>query len=311
MIFLTSTNLNAQLRVDSNGDTTVKYGTFSLNNDAVLNLGDANNYIKCQFGYGVSIGTGATDIIKMPQYTGCVGILREPEYALDVNGAIRADLTVYSSDERLKRDIQNLSESLNMLNKVKGVSYTFTSKKDSLFATYNKGKVNRHFGFIAQDFQKNYPDLVYEDSLGYLSIDYISVIPLLVEALKEQQLQIEELKSRANSFEANCCNIGLKSALITSGTADDMRENKAQLDQNIPNPFSQETKIGCFIPEMSGTSVLYVYNMNGTQLQQYSINSKGKQTVTISGNSFEPGMYLYALVVDGKEVDTKRMILTK
>jgi hypothetical protein len=47
------------------------------------------------------------------------------------------------------------------------------------------------------------------------------------------------------------------------------------------------------------------------QLQQYSINRKGKQTVTINGNSFEPGMYLYALVIDGNEVDTKRMILTK
>ena len=47
------------------------------------------------------------------------------------------------------------------------------------------------------------------------------------------------------------------------------------------------------------------------QLQQYNITGKGKQTVTINGNSFEPGMYLYALVIDGKEVDTKRMILTK
>jgi hypothetical protein len=47
------------------------------------------------------------------------------------------------------------------------------------------------------------------------------------------------------------------------------------------------------------------------QLQQYSITGKGKQTVTINGNSYEPGMYLYALVIDGKEVDTKRMILTK
>jgi hypothetical protein len=46
-------------------------------------------------------------------------------------------------------------------------------------------------------------------------------------------------------------------------------------------------------------------------LQQYNVNGKGKQTVTIDGNGFEPGMYLYVLVIDGKEVDTKRMILTK
>ncbi len=57
--------------------------------------------------------------------------------------------------------------------------------------------------------------------------------------------------------------------------------------------------------------MLYIYNMNGTQLQQYSINGLSKQSVTISGSSFEPGMYLYALAIDGREVDTKRMILTK
>ena len=51
--------------------------------------------------------------------------------------------------------------------------------------------------------------------------------------------------------------------------------------------------------------------MQGTQLQQYNLTAKGKQEITINGNSFVPGMYLYSLVIDGKEIDTKRMILTK
>ena len=42
-----------------------------------------------------------------------------------------------------------------------------------------------------------------------------------------------------------------------------------------------------------------------------TVTDKVKQTIAISGNSLEPGMYLYALVIDGMEVDTKRMILTK
>ena len=57
--------------------------------------------------------------------------------------------------------------------------------------------------------------------------------------------------------------------------------------------------------------MVYIYTMNSTQLQQYFVTGKGKQWVTISGSSFVPGMYLYSLVIDGKEVDTKRMILTK
>ena len=101
----------------------------------------------------------------------------------------------------------------------------------------------------------------------------------------------------------------LKKAIIP-GTYNSLNST-AILYQNVPNPFNKETRIGCFIPEGSVTSILYIYNMNGTQLQQYIINGQGKQSVTINGSSFESGMYLYALVIDGREVDTKRMILTK
>jgi len=159
-------------------------------------------------------------------------------------------------------------------------------------------------GFIAQDVNAILPEVVqHDDSVDIYGINYTEIIPVLVEAIKEQQKKIEELES--------CCKTNLKSASLSTGTTSNLAENVASLDQNVPNPFSQETRIGCTIPETSNASVLYIYNMNGTQLQQYSITGKGKQSVTINGNSFDPGMYLYALVIDGMEVDTKRMILTK
>jgi hypothetical protein len=51
--------------------------------------------------------------------------------------------------------------------------------------------------------------------------------------------------------------------------------------------------------------------MNGVQLKSYSIPEKGKGNITIQGAEFSAGMYLYALIADGKVIDTKRMILTK
>lgn len=82
------------------------------------------------------------------------------------------------------------------------MSYTFTAERDSLYSKYDTGgKIKRHFGFIAQDFQKIFPDLVYKDSLGYLSIDYISIIPVLVEAVKQQQKTIEDMQAQLE----NCC----------------------------------------------------------------------------------------------------------
>lgn len=131
-----------------------------------------------------------------------------------------------------------------------------------------------------------------------------------VEAIKEQQAQIDELKNLIMSIEENCCKNNLKSASLTTETTGIIR-NIAQLDQNIPNPFNKTTQIGCFIPDGSNSTVLYIYNMQGTQLKQYNINGSGSKSLVIDENSFVPGMYLYSLVIDGKEIDTKRMILTK
>lgn len=217
---------------------------------------------------------------------------------------------IYGSDIKLKKEIKDLDNSIEKLTMLRPVSYKMLTKKefterDSNLVFSDEGIVQ--MGFIAQEVQEIFPEIVAQLDNETLGIKYTEFIPLLVKGFQEQQTQIEELKSQLE----NCCKSSLKSASITTGTTTDLTENKAQLDQNIPNPFSRETRIGCFIPDESGTSMLYIYNMNGTQLQQYSITNAGKQTVTINGNSLQPGMYLYALVIDGKEVDTKRMILTK
>ncbi|HET6560201.1 MAG TPA: tail fiber domain-containing protein [Prolixibacteraceae bacterium] len=220
------------------------------------------------------------------------------------------------SDRKFKENIKQIPDALQTITKLNGVKYDL--KPDYFGGTDAESKqhgginlpLKNRMGFIAQEMAAVLPDLVIYDSVKQVhGIIYENLIPVLVEAMKEQQGLILELKDKIESIETHCFNNDLKSAsIIPSGNS---AEKIARLDQNIPNPFSSETRIGCFIPEGSVTSVLYIYNMNGTQLQQYIINGQGKQSVTINGNSFDPGMYLYALVIDGKEVDTKRMILTK
>jgi hypothetical protein len=51
--------------------------------------------------------------------------------------------------------------------------------------------------------------------------------------------------------------------------------------------------------------------MNGLQIQKHDIAKAGMGKLVVEGRSLKAGMYLYSLIVDGKEVDTKRMILTK
>ena len=81
------------------------------------------------------------------------------------------------------------------------------------------------------------------------------------------------------------------------------------MHQNKPNPFNQNTIIEYEIPVNAVKGQLLIFDMQGTQLKKYDNLVKGKNSITINGNELGAGMFLYSLILDGNEVDTKRMIL--
>jgi hypothetical protein len=123
---------------------------------------------------------------------------------LDFTGNIRKS----ASDERLKDNIHPLSDILDKVLRLKGVEFTW--KSDSTHAI--------DIGFVAQDVQKIFPELVmrYKDD-GVLAVRYPNMVAILAEAIKEQQQQIEsskhenqqlrseldELKALVNTLAAN------------------------------------------------------------------------------------------------------------
>ena len=66
-----------------------------------------------------------------------------------------------------------------------------------------------------------------------------------------------------------------------------------------------------YVPAGAKSATLYVFNLSGEMLQNYTLKQYGHGTVTVSGGTLAAGMYVYSLVVDGQIVDTKQMILTK
>ena len=64
------------------------------------------------------------------------------------------------------------------------------------------------YGLVAQQVREVLPDIVDEDASGYLSVNYQSVIPVLVEALKEQQTQNEALGARVAELERTGARVG-------------------------------------------------------------------------------------------------------
>ena len=101
---------------------------------------------------------------------------------LYVNGSI-----YNTSDAILKENVVALSESskANLLN-LKAVEYSF--KVDST--------QQRHYGFIAQEVEQIYPELVKTSAVGYKTVNYLEMIPMLVSKMQDMQREIDELKAR-------------------------------------------------------------------------------------------------------------------
>lgn len=101
---------------------------------------------------------------------------------------IKVNATYYYSDERLKEDIQSIEsvDALNKISSLNGVSYKMKSEEFKV----------RKFGLIAQDVRNVIPEIVDGSEEEMLSIDYVAIIPILIEAIKEQQVHIDELEKR-------------------------------------------------------------------------------------------------------------------
>lgn len=210
------------------------------------------------------------------------------------------------SDKRKKENIRDINGALDLILKLKGVKYDI--KKEFAYdekvitdpetrARLDEKRKNK-IGFLAQDVNEILPEVVvYDDSTDIYGIEYGKIVPVLVEAIKELSAEIELLKNAPLT----------KSATIQP----EQLEPVATLGQNVPNPFSSNTQIQLFLPKTVSQAALYVYNMQGAQIKKFNIRDRENTSILIEGNTMEPGMYLYTLIADGKEVDTKKMILTK
>jgi hypothetical protein len=122
-------------------------------------------------------------ILDASQY---VGIKRtDPSYALDVSGTIRAtgDVIAYS-DARVKENVETIPNALDKVKAMRGVGY-------------NKiGEERRSIGVIAQEMLEVMPEAVHKDDSGMYSVAYGNLVGVLIEAMKEQQAQIDELKAK-------------------------------------------------------------------------------------------------------------------
>ncbi len=224
---------------------------------------------------------------------------------ITMNAPAKAPLYLTQSDQRLKSNVEFLDNSGELLEGINPVSYSMNGTGgETMEKRGAKSGANLRYGCIAQEVREIFPNLVYEDENGLLSLDYQGFIPVLVDAVKELQGEVK----RQNEVIATLTNSARKAP---TATVDVLESGMvASLSQNRPNPFRTSTLIACTVPENAASAYICVYDLSGSQKLRRDIGERGETGISIEGNTLSPGMYVYSLIVDGAEIDSKRMILT-
>lgn len=189
--------------VATDGAADIVYSNMGANDQFRIRTGGASNAGWVEF----ATADDGTEPLYVRQYTGVFTTLQRTATLLDGSGntTFPGDVTAYSSDERLKENVQNIPNALDKVLSLNGV--TFDWKQEALDAGFNPTIKEGDAGVLAQQVQSVLPQAVRyapfdrnhegESISGkdYLTVQYEKLAPLFIEAIKEQQAQIELLKA--------------------------------------------------------------------------------------------------------------------
>lgn len=229
--------------------------------------------------------------------------------------------TINTSDLRDKKDIQSLNYGIEEIMKLNPVSFKWKENDEGT-----------KLGLIAQELKEVLPEVVRdwewkEDSEGIvreripaskLGVFYSDIIPVLIKGMQEMNIELkrqnEELKSQLARMQkdlSQCC-MSYKSGVGPDSNREEPGENDIpKLEQNTPNPFSENTVITFYIPQSATNCMIKIYSIDGSELKSIPVSMTGFGKAEISGNTLSSGTYTYMLIADGKVVDIKQMVLTK
>ncbi|MFT3705104.1 MAG: T9SS type A sorting domain-containing protein [Agriterribacter sp.] len=140
-------------------------------------------------------------------------------------------------------------------------------------------------------------------------LNYSEFVVPLVKAVQQLSKENDSLKEQNATLEARLQKI--ESMLKITPTSNQVLSGSS-VGQNSPNPFRGNTVISYNVPQQGGlsTSYIVVYDVAGKALKQFNV-SQGRGTVNLDASMLPSGTYNYSLFVDGKVVDTKKMVLIK
>ena len=136
--------------------------------------------------YAINMGLDSDNVFRIGGWSAAAN-----RFQMDMSGnlTMSGDVTAYS-DARLKENVVTVDSALDKVVKLRGVYYNRTDSDDK----------RRKVGVIAQEIQRVLPEVVNQDNSGILNVSYGNIVGVLIEAIKEQQTQIEDLKQLVESL---------------------------------------------------------------------------------------------------------------
>lgn len=235
------------------------------------------------------------------------------------------------SDGRVKKNVKANVPGLSFINKLKPVTYTLNlDAADKIIG--NKGdqpvdKINKkdrtakeavvYSGFIAQDVEKLAKELNYEFSgvdaakndHDLYGLRYAEFVIPLVKAVQELSQQNEVLRREVDELKATMAAVSTNN--VSSKPVLTFVSTDAALDQNMPNPFNVSTIIGYSLPQKFSKAQILITDKTGKTIKYVNISGPGKGTLSVDASTLASGAYQYALIVDGKQIASKQMVLAK
>jgi hypothetical protein len=215
-----------------------------------------------------------------------------------------------ASDRRLKKNVSAFTDGLELLTKVKPVWFEYNGEAG---LPTNKPYV----GVIAQQMQRIAPYMVgrftYQDTTGqktdYLDYDANALTYILVNAVQqlkqEKDTQIETLKQENEQMKKEMAEIR---ALLRDKKSVAESDVAARLWQNVPNPTEGTSLIRYRIPAQARQAQISLYSLKGELLQSFPLTQRGEGEISINTTTLPEGVYVYRLLIEGKQVDAKKLL---
>ena len=197
-------------------------------------------------------------------------------------------------------------------------------------------------GFIAQDVERAAKSLNYDfsgvdaakndkDLYGLRYAEF--VVPLVkavqelsasndakdakIDTLQKQntslQKQFNDLKTLVLSIQQAQQNCSPCSAVANKPISqlNIVLTDASSLQQNIPNPFTNTTSISYSLPNKFSSAQIVITDKNGKTLKAVNVSGSGKGNIKVDATTLASGAYQYSLVIDGKLIATKQMVIAK